>query len=541
MQELLDRIEQLNIASSTVRDLADKNRQNVVGVDFLNDEEKQTSLVEILYETRELYENIVEAVEQGHINPSRKHGKELSILVNCILYNYSICAMLPTSVMKEYHFGQTIDNKRNKQKKKKNIRISSISHECQRVLKTLQKEWNLDIQNSHYEHAISVANQEQNYEMASNLFERQIDPNAGGNPVPVVVHNPQGLYAIAMHYSQHKDGQIDRDTSLAAEHVMDAVQRLVMVSPQDQTNYVLAAGNALGYAGRCDDLKEYWKTSFLSQQWGTPLVAAVMQACYLCSQPQMALEVLRNSNLLDLSSMTPPSDTVSTTPGFGGEWQYGGERDRVDPLIRDLAMRVVTTYPLLAEPPSDDEDNFLSPESTSVSRIALDLFHQSREEGVTISLEAVLSVLHACEQEQEWEEALSVFQIIVDEEEQKRKMRVSKEEFTPWIVPGNSLSIWERDRPMSSARDRSEFSSIAEMGDLLASVMRGCNKSSNFGISIFCFRLFQLCQPNGIEVDERLLNIDSTQNLEDSMRHLLSHLDDSDDVLTASMIALCWS
>ncbi|KAG7368144.1 hypothetical protein IV203_030887 [Nitzschia inconspicua] len=490
MQHLLDQLDELpTLSPPTVLMLRDGGPR----WSLTEQELRQATLQQTHY----LFDAICQAVKQGHLKPSQKHAEELSRLVECVLYNYSCCCS-----------GQS---------ESRNVKQATfpLSNKCQQVLNVLNKEWNLDIQNNHYQHAISVANQEGNYKLASSLFERQIDPNAGNTPVPVAIDNPQGLYAIAMLHAPSDPSA----SSTAAEHVMDAVQRLIMVSPHDQTAYVLAAGNALGYAGRWQDHVEYWKSSFLSKQWGTPLIAAVMQACWLCQKPDEAWNVLEESNLLVIQSQSSPSVVATTTPGFGGEWQYGGERDLMDPLVRDMAMKVVNSF----QPPNNNQEDDAASNFPSVSQVALDLYRQIQQEGTSISLEALTGVVQACERDGEWQEALSIVWDVLENKKEARHF---------WIVSGNHLLIEDRDRmSIASLYDTQQLH--RDMGGLLASVMRSCNVSSNFGISLFLLSLLQnrmsLSSKNGGDADPS--NSRTTA--------LLAQIRDPDEVLAASMVSLC--
>ena len=143
-----------------------------------------------------VFTTIVSQVEEGSLNPSGKHGKDLSRFFEFILYAYS-----------------QVD-----------VPGISLFEKSQQVLDTLQQ-WNLDIRSRHYECAIVSANREGRYKEAADLFLQQIDPEAGYNPVSVSVDNPHGLVAIALWAQQ--EGQP------VAEHVFDAVLKLSMVSPSD--------------------------------------------------------------------------------------------------------------------------------------------------------------------------------------------------------------------------------------------------------------------------------------------------------------------
>jgi hypothetical protein len=153
----------------------------------------------ILKDTKGILHSLIASVNQGVLNPSGKHGKELSKFLELVLYVYSHITVSPSNV--------------------------SLFEECQEVLNTLHK-WNLNVRSKPYEYAITAANREERWKEASTLFLKQIDPDAGSNPFNVSISNPQGLYAVAR-WAQEENLAV-------VEHVMDAVLQLTMVSPSDQ-------------------------------------------------------------------------------------------------------------------------------------------------------------------------------------------------------------------------------------------------------------------------------------------------------------------
>jgi hypothetical protein len=200
--------------------------------------------------------SVIMNVERGVLNPSGKHGKEISKFLELVLYVYS-----------QVH-----------------LRDISLFDESQEVLNTLKK-WNLDIRSRHYEYAIVLANQEERYKESADLFLRKIDPVAGHNPVNISIANPHGLYAIGR-WAQKEGLPV-------AEHVFDAVVQLTMVSPSDQERCksqgydfgcsvivvftlltlspqsdILAAGTALGHIGEWESASNYLQTSHDARQMG---------------------------------------------------------------------------------------------------------------------------------------------------------------------------------------------------------------------------------------------------------------------------------
>ena len=151
----------------------------------------------ILQRTNNLLNALLASVDKGILRPSGKHGKELSKLLEHVLYVYSHVDLPKRALLDD----------------------------CKEVLSILRL-WNLDLRNKHYDYTVMVANREEHWKEASNLFWKQIDPEAGYSPVNVSISTPNGLYAIAR-LAQEED-------SAVAEHVFDAVRQLTMVSPRDQ-------------------------------------------------------------------------------------------------------------------------------------------------------------------------------------------------------------------------------------------------------------------------------------------------------------------
>jgi hypothetical protein len=155
----------------------------------------------VFYEAQMLLDRIENAVNMQQLNPSGKHGRELSHLLGQILEIYSQTAMPSESE-------------------------TSIFDACCTVLTMLQ-EWNLDIQPQNYACAVEVAARESRWNEASYLFWEQIDPDAHGyTPMQISSYLAIGLYVLARN-SQMEGGE-------TVEYVMEAVLRMSMVCPTDQ-------------------------------------------------------------------------------------------------------------------------------------------------------------------------------------------------------------------------------------------------------------------------------------------------------------------
>jgi len=155
----------------------------------------------IFEETQMILKRIENAVSSHQLNPSGKHGRELSYLIGQILEIYSSVAV---------PFGDD----------------TSVFDACCGAM-TLLQEWNLDLQPQNYACAVEVAARESRWNEASILFSEQIDPDAHGHtPMKISRHLAVGLYAIARN-SQREGGA-------TVDHVMDAVLKMCMVCPTDQ-------------------------------------------------------------------------------------------------------------------------------------------------------------------------------------------------------------------------------------------------------------------------------------------------------------------
>jgi hypothetical protein len=256
----------------------------------------------------------------------------------------------------------------------------------------------------------------------------------------------------------------------------------------------LAAGTALGNVGEWQSAKTFLENSHDVNEMGQPLITAVMHACLLSNRPDAALEAF---------------DYGINKQGIvgGGEWQWGGGRDKFDPLCRDIAMRAMRA-------------------KDGMSSLALDFFQQSLEENVHISLEALQGVLEACEQDKNWKGAISVlFEIIRTHDKPN------------WIVSGSEMSIQEYFQS-NLPKSNGESKWISQKGPLLASVMRSCNSTLNFGAALFCIQMVDLASET-TKVVPVVEDSSSQQSVEAATMSILEKTEHCNDVLVAAMVSLC--
>ena len=285
----------------------------------------------------------------------------------------------------------------------------------------------------------------------------------------------------------------------------------------------------------------------------------MLHACCLCQHYATAVQILVDEQLL------LPGTT--STMSLEAEWQWGGQRDRIDPLVRDLAMQVLGGYASTAAARPSPTGAETMPEPTrgvlpvpletavadtlSYANVAVGFFRQGREENVTLSWEALLGVMEACEQERDWHSAVAVWTTVIHEEahhqqqqqqqqqqqysydnaalERRRRRHTSSTTTTmtnarrstttgcavsSFLVPGSQLSITEREDEdagftrSSSAptidgvddlgqhreedpRTTTSRSRLSALGPILAAVMRTCNRASNFGLALWSLQLFE--------------------------------------------------
>jgi len=187
---------------------------------FVHDEENEESRHrrrEVFCRAKDVVSRIADCTKDGTLQPSGKHHHEVSVLLERILRLYSCCSCS--------------DNNRGE----------SVFDECMSVLDLMRKEWKLDVQHQHCQHALVAAGREQRWKDAARLFVSRINPDDSGQaPFDVLsVSDPVGLYAVAR-FAQEQQQQGDHSNTgkggnaSVVDNVFDAVLRMSMVSPTDQ-------------------------------------------------------------------------------------------------------------------------------------------------------------------------------------------------------------------------------------------------------------------------------------------------------------------
>ncbi|GKY96097.1 hypothetical protein MPSEU_000569900 [Mayamaea pseudoterrestris] len=240
----------------------------------------------------------------------------------------------------------------------------------------LMTDWNLDLQQSHCDHAMEIAARSGRWKEAGTIFWHYIDPDhAGYRPFNVSVTHPVGLYEVARAAQELNKEPV--------EAIMDAVLKMTMVSPCDQEKYIMAAGAALGLAGEWKALVHYLQASYSEGQMGQSLVAAAMSACLQCNRPEEAIRVF--------------DDFVGSDLAIADEWQWRGGQVHRDPRCRKLAIQALSCLG-----------------GIGASEAAYKLFEQANECGDGVDMDTLIHIFKAFENQGRWKDAVFLFFNMLD-------------------------------------------------------------------------------------------------------------------------------
>jgi hypothetical protein len=158
----------------------------------------------VFTKTRRVVQEFEKQVRDGHIHPNGKQRHQVARLMEKIFHLYSQVA--------------------NEEETE-----PSVLAECQRLIRLMQMEWQMELTDQHCESAVLVAAREQKWREAAEIYRSHIDPGDSGYiPCDVLAIKPVGLYAIARD-SQEKGAPV-------VDNVFDGVLQLSMVSSSDQEN-----------------------------------------------------------------------------------------------------------------------------------------------------------------------------------------------------------------------------------------------------------------------------------------------------------------
>uniref|UniRef100_A0A7S3V6R3 Uncharacterized protein n=1 Tax=Chaetoceros debilis TaxID=122233 RepID=A0A7S3V6R3_9STRA len=331
------------------------------------------------------------------------------------------------------------------------------SDTCIQVLSILEQ-LNLDIQPVHHFCTIRAANQEHDWKLASSLFRKQIDPDLNGLvPVDTTLgwdgYLEMGLFGLARELSnaEIEGGNQATSTDLTiseggaiVEGVLDAVRDMCLVSPTDQEKYVLAAGSALGLVGEWKGCINYLAKNPDVSEFGQPLLAAMMNACYLSREYNAVLHLYY--------------DMIEIENSGAGEWQWAGQYSKSHPLCTDLMLRSIGLI-------EGEEYDGLSDSAMLVLRGII-------EDDGYISTDAVRGILNACKRDANFEGAIEIFQILQDNKNGSKIVGEYMENFLYTRQSDTSVN----QPPIFDA-------------DILASILESCNSAGEFGLALLCLRM----------------------------------------------------
>jgi hypothetical protein len=256
---------------------------------------------------------------------------------------------------------------------------------------------------------------------------------------------------------------------------------------------VMAAGIALGRSGQWKACIDYMSSDPKNiSEFGQPLFAAMMNACYICENYDSVLDLYY--------SMQQDSQ-----PGVG-DWQWGGEYARSHPLCTDLLLRSVG----MRLQNTDEKYQGFSEGATLT-------FHQLIEQGGRISLDAIKGVLRACENDSDYERALEILRILQSYEENN----------SDWKIVGESTEnfLYENDAVETVSQTQ-----IVDY-DILSSVMDTCSTAGEHGLALLCTQTGDFSQMNESDYSKQSTMVDKLLANQPSLYH-------STRLLNSTLVAL---
>lgn len=312
-----------------------------------------------------------------------------------------------------------------------------------RQILRLMETWNFSLDDQHCHFAMLAAARGENWSLASRTFLEHIDPNKSGyKPYDIEISDPVGLFALAK--------LAESENSSVVQSVMEAVQKLISVSPGDRDKYLLAAGYALGLVGRCDEFVQYLQESFDAKRFGQPLVASVMQSCLLCGEYDLAWGCFQQFVVKPLED--------------GGDSYYEGGVDLLSPFCRDVALCTAAAI--------GDID---------VSMAFLDEIFSDES---LVTVEALESVALMFESEGDINSAVTFF------------LRILKSDdiYSRVVEGASSLLVGNRG-------------TVVSLSSVLVPIMRTCNSQNQPALSILLLRLLgksKFFDSAGVSSDENV-------------------------------------
>ena len=232
-----------------------------------------------------------------------------------------------------------------------------------------------------------------------------------------------------------------------------------------------------------------------------PLVAATMHACVLCGRYQEALDIF--------------DDLVQGELASAAEWQWEGKKDVLHPACRDLAIRALGELKTIQN-------------SEEIKQRIMELYNEARRVEAKVSVESLYAIIGACDDDFE-----TVLNLVLP---------LLQTGFVSRLVLGDDTQLTS-DQTLPS-QTCSQI--LHEWGMLLDLVMQVCNSHQKFGLSLLCFRLFEVAlMMSDTVTDGQLQHI---ANVKEQQQHseivltflpMLSILKQSSEILNTTMVALC--
>jgi hypothetical protein len=223
-----------------------------------------------------------------------------------------------------------------------------------------------------------------------------------------------------------------------------------------------------------------------------------MQACLICGRYDEALDVY--------------DDRVGGQI-LADEWQWGGGQGRSHPVCKDLALRAM--------------GGSSRPDS---SARALQLFNDIQESrSALITVEALLGVVSACDNEGKWEDAVDFFFSLTKTLPSIQLRLVRADEL--YVLTDKSAAV--------SSVDSDGF---AHLELVLNAVMQACNASRQFGVALLCHHLLAASHSSHSPQSEAAYEVDPPGNGPAVVHTLCPNLVGSlctDELLAETMVSLC--
>lgn len=232
-----------------------------------------------------------------------------------------------------------------------------------------------------------------------------------------------------------------------------------------------------------------------------PLVAATMHSCVLCGRYQDAIDIF--------------DDLVKGELASAAEWQWEGTKDVLHPACRDLAIRALGELKTIHN-------------ADEIKQRIMELYNEARQAEAKVSVEALYAVVSA------WDDDLETVMNLV--------LPLLQTGFISRLVLGDDTQITS-DQAFPS---QSSVRILHEWILLLDLVMQICNSRQKFGLSLLCFRLFEVALMMSDAVSENQLhciaNVKQQQQHSDmtlTLLPMLSILKETNEILNTTMVALC--